>query len=513
MRSIVLASTALLLAGCTSRPLRPVSAPPTPPPAAIIDTTPADLLVERGCYRCLLEAFTIYETALASPAPPAGLRARAFATAVLLALREKDLDLEATRWMEQAGRLASPEDAPYVELLAAMPWNGGAIADFTPDEPLRYDVLERWRRRVLPLERHPLVDRYVLLGLSCRLDTRDAFRSTVLGVDLTRPLLRYAVGICSSEGRPELERLLVDEPRFAEASYFIGRYEMLGGVVGPGGSFNRQWLRTAVAPLERAYEALPEAPTVATVFAGLMRSRRDLPRALELYDAALEQRPTHADALLGRAIVLTYLERPDEAIDAASAPIRLRRGHVASAYYYRAWNHYQKRQLEWAAIDVAMARRLNANEEVLVLSGMVAYDQGRPLDARADFQDAVAGNANRCIAHWYLGLLALDDQAWPAATTTFAAAGNCYVAAADGIRREAAQLPEDLPPDVRTHQLAALEEDASTHLRQAGRSFFNAASAAMRQRDTDAALAHAKRATGFDDVRERAEAIVRTLER
>ena len=85
--------------------------------------------------------------------------------------------------------------------------------------------------------------------------------------------------------------------------------------------------------------------------------------------------------------------------------------------------------------------------------------------------------------------------------------------ASDVIRREADQLPEDLPSDVRAEQLASLDETFVDHQRQAGRSFYNAAQAAVRVGDNASALGFARTATSYDDVRERAEIIVRRLEK
>jgi tetratricopeptide (TPR) repeat protein len=251
---------------------------------------------------------------------------------------------------------------------------------------------------------------------------------------------------------------------------------------------------------------------VTTVLASLMRARSDLGRALSLYDDALIRRPTHADALLGRTVALSYLKRYDDAIAAASRITGLGRGHLASAHYYRAWNHYQKQELDAATADVATARRLRAPEEVLVLSGLVAYDQKRFLDARQDFTEAIAGNPRRCTAHWYLGILDLDDQAWPSALGTFSQAADCYLTATELLRREMSQLPDDLPEDVRSAQVSSLNDDIAENHRQAGRSFFNAAQAAIRVKDNAAALRNAKIASTYEEMRERAEALIARLE-
>jgi tetratricopeptide (TPR) repeat protein len=505
LRYVLWLSIAVTLAGCSAKRAPLVSPQPAP-----IDLAPADALLQAGCYRCLTEAYTLYERARTSPAPPPRARDGAFVTAALLALREKDLDLESTPWLARARALATADEAVYLDVVAALPWDGGLPPDFAPDRTLAADTLTRWR--TAPPGLYPLLDTYLRLTLECRLGTRASFADTLRQVDLNAPVLQYRAGLCGAERRPLLEQLVAHDTRFAEAWYFIGRYEMATGVTAVGLAGNKTWLTSTVKPLSDAHAGLPEVPTITSVLAGLMRARNELRRALSLYEEALALRPTHGEALFGRLVTLSYLRRQDEAIAAATAVIAGGRGHVGSAFYYRAWNEYQKERLDEAARDIATAKRMQAPEEVLVVSGMVAYAQMRKADARADFVAAVAGNDARCIAHWFLGLLNLDEDAWGPAVSTFSAAAGCYVAAGEAVRLQAAQLPDDLPADVRAEQMAEFEETIAENARQAGRSFFNAAQAAMRIGDTRTALRQAREALSYEDVRERADAMVKRLE-
>jgi tetratricopeptide (TPR) repeat protein len=504
MRPAALACIVVTISGCAAKQ---VAAPPPPP----VDLAPTDALVRAGCYKCLLDAYEGYERARTSPNPPSGTRDGAFATAVLLALREKELDLEATPWLTRARALATPEEAAYLDLVAGLPWDGGTPPDFGTSSAFPADALTRWRDPATP-HLHADLDDYLRLTLECRLSPRAEFERTVASMDMTQPLLMYRVGICGAAHRPQLERLVQNDPRFAEAWYFIGRYEMATGVNALTPAAARRWLVTSVAPLTQAHDALPDVPTISSTLAGLMRARTELRKALSLYDSALAVRPAHGEALFGRMVTLSYLKRHDDTIAAANTIIMRARGHVNSAYYYLAWSEYQKGQLDEAARDIATARRMNAQEEVLVVSGMIAYDQKRPADARADFTAAIRGNAARCIAHWYLGILHLDAEAWPAAMSTFSEAATCYVSATSLLRAEAGELPPDLPDDVRAEQSAGFEASIIENTKAAGRSFFNAAQAAIRAGDNAMALRQAREAMVYDDFRERAEAIVKRLE-
>jgi hypothetical protein len=65
------------------------------------DLARADTLATTGCYTCLRDALAIYENA--------GLSQQAFDTALLVALREKELGLPETASLEKARALAAPQ--------------------------------------------------------------------------------------------------------------------------------------------------------------------------------------------------------------------------------------------------------------------------------------------------------------------------------------------------------------------------------------------------------------------
>jgi tetratricopeptide (TPR) repeat protein len=519
MRPVACILAAVLAAGCA-----PKAKPVAPQTLDLrIDLAPADALFDAGCYSCLKQAFELYDRSLHSLAPPAEARGKAFDTAVLLAAREKELGLAATPWLDRAASLANTDERIYVDIVSSLAWTtAGTATDFEPPRPAAaarsawQSFLDQAPADGTPAtpgqRRHPILDQYLRVATACADNGRRAGPELEKRIDLGRPTLRYRIGLCGVAQRPHLEAVLAADPRFAEAAFFIGRYEMATGVVPQGGGRpNRIWLSTSVPPLLTAHEGIPEAPVITTVLAGLMRSRTELGRALALYDDALKLRPTQRDALLGRVITLTYLARRDEAIATATNMIELGTWYIGSAYYWRALNRYHKTELDLAAADVATARKLLLNDDLLTLAGLIAYDQHRPKDARADFGAAIEINQERCIAHWYLGILDLDESAWTAAVPRFSTAGGCFQRAAESLRDEEKQLPADLPEDTRREQLAGFADSIENSLRQAGRSFLNASQASLRIGDKANALNYARTASVYDEVKERADTLVRSL--
>jgi hypothetical protein len=485
LRSALCLAACIPMLGCGAarRPVAPAGAVPV----ATVDA--ADRLVDEGCYRCLLEAFAIYEAASHND--------KTFSTALLLAMREKELGLEAREWMEKARSLAPPDGARYVEIVSAIPWTTvAAAADFEPPSRPPAATLQEWLAFLQRPGSNSLLDRYTRLALIC---SRPGATLPDAEGDTDRPLLQYRAGLCDPNRRGQLDSVLAASPRFAEAGFFIARYELSNDVSA------RQQITRALPLLIAAQEAFPNAPVITVTLAGVWRARSELARAASLYDEALALRPEQRDALLGRASVLSYLGRHEDAIAASTRMIDLGTWYLGDAYYWRAWNLYNTGRLEAAADDVASAKKFQASGELLTLSGMIAYDQQRRADARQDFEVARRMNAANCPAQWYLALISVDEQQWMPARDGFAGASRCYRNAATRAREEAARIPEDLSPEARLQQEQEYALRIADHQRQEARSALNTSLLSLQLRDREQAAEFARIAIGHELTRERAQ--------
>lgn len=472
------------MAGCAPKPAATVAVAPP-------DLTTADRLVDEGCYACLQEAFERYQAA--------GRPDRQFDVALLLALREKELGLQATSWLDVARRLSTPDVATYLDIVSAQPWTVVAAAsDFEVPRP-RLDTVLEWQMFLTRPSAGSKLDRYLQLTLIC---SRPGSAGSPDEVTADVPLLQYRLGLCGPAQRPALDTVFAASPRFVEAGFFLARYEMVNGASQPR-------VTRALPLLLDVHAALPQAPVITVTLASLWRTRFELARALALYDEALVLRPTQRDALLGRAITLTYLGRSDEAIEAATRMIELGTWYLGDAYYWRAWNLYQRGQVEAAAADVMSARELQSSPELLTLSGMVAYDQQRGVDARRDFESARRMNPGaNCPALWYLGLINLDEQMVPNARDEFAAASACYTGAAAEARKELADLAPDLSPEALEQQQRDLGRRIADNLRQEARAALNASLLSQQLADRESAEKYARIAVAHELTRDRAQAVL-----
>ena len=481
-RALLWAVLAGTLSACTAA-RQPVV---TSPPAPAVDLNLAFRLVDEGCYRCLLDAFALYEQA--------HHRDGMFETAVLLSLREKELGLPAMSWIERARQLATPYEATLVDMASSVSWIAfGSAPDYEPSVKPPTDSRAKWLdalRTPAPLER---LHRYLELALECQ----NTSSRPPEGFTPDSPLLLYRIGICGPTQRPQLDSAFAASARFVETGFFLARFETVNSRA------SAATVSRALPLLLAAHEAIPESPTIAIALAATWSGRKELAKSLALYDEVLLRMPHQRDALLGRATVLTYLEQPQEAIDTATQLIALGTWYLGDAYYWRAWNRYATGQLAAAAEDVIEGKKYQRGSDLLTLSGMIAYDQQRRQEARADLNEALRGNNVNCPAHWYRGLIEVDERRWEPGMNAFALATSCYTTAVMAIQGEV----DD--PDRSADALEQQQRDRARRLangeRQVARSALNAALLAMQVRDTKTAIAFAQIATKHELTRERAE--------
>lgn len=480
----------------------------------------ADRLATAGCYTCLVEALRIYDSLLARRPSPAAARG-AFRTAVLLALREKEVGLPATTYLDRARALATTlpptEEAPFVlQIAGAIPWDySGVTKEFTEDFLKTMQAVapqvKGWRERLAPLEDDPFFA-YLDVALACSHGDWRARDQALDGILARQPaalLVKYRAGICGQQRRGLLEQVLLTEPRYAEAHLFLGRDALVDAATGHG-------KRSAIAPhLDAAYEAFPTSPAVTFTLAGMYRAFNKLEPALRFYDETLALAPRHREALLGRTIALTYLQRPEEAIATATHMIELGEWYLGDAYYWRAFNKHERKQLEAARDDVERAKSLaGLRSDVYLLAGIIAYDMRQLEPAAVDLAKAWQLNDTACDAEWYLGLVRSEQSAWDTAAALFPRAATCYRASADIIRAELGALQQvtDTPED-----RSALDTEYGRSIDQQlvaeSRSYYNAAYACAQLKDRDRAIDYAERAGQHAVMKEKAAQLVAALKK
>ena len=496
--------------GCAPR----VKVPPGP---SLLD---ADRLSAAGCYRCLLDALKIYDALLTSRPTPAATRG-AFRTAILLAAREKELGLPAREPLERARGLAPslPEAeraALALEVAAALPWDQSGLSKEFSEEFVKTlhagaPQVRSWHEQLASLRSDPFFA-YLDASLACAYGdwrARDARLDEIGAAQPASLLVKYRIGACVPKRRAALEEVLTADPRFAEAHLFLGRDALIESATAIG-------RRSLIEPhLAAAYQAFPTSPSVTFTVGGMYRAFNRMADALRYYDETLALVPVHREAILGRVIALTYLGRPPDAIATATRMIDLGEWYVGDAYYWRAFNLHEQKNLDLARDDIERAKTLAGHRsDVLLLAGIIYFDR-RELDAAvADLARAWQMNDTACDAAWYLGLARSEQKQWAVAAGLFPRAAGCYRSTADILR---AQLTEGLKGIIDLDDRASLDSEYSRSIEQQlvseARSYYNAAYACAQRGERDQAISYAERAEQHAFMKAKAADLIAALKK
>ena len=479
--AIAAAAVALLVAACGGRR-----------PSLAAQRQVADSLIAQGCYHCLDEAVVRY-VAL-PPARDAVARVndtQLFRALVLLALREKELGIDAAEHLRQAG-LVAPRTTVPAAAHEQLKWAGlvpsnpsGVPRDDAGSERLRLAEargdLERRLAGAAALS-DPL-DVYLNVSLACSasfpVSSRDP--ETLAAPAAPHPIVQWRLATCGRSHEDALRAFAGAHPRYVEADYWRGRYRatMAASTI-PGRTAlafvsDPAARREARERMRAALTAIPGSLAIAFDLAGItsVTSPRD---ALPLYERVTKTQPRHNEAWLGQGICLAYLERPREAIDALSHVVELGRWSVGDALYWRAWNRHAIGELEAAWADIEQARTTLYNTNVYGLAGRIAFDRKALDTARPLLQKAVELSDANCAAAWFLGLLHSIEERWLAGGAAFEAAEACYRADITRAQAEGRIAAGDAADEAaRAERQAQTEAAIRTAERQAALSAYNAA--------------------------------------
>ena len=510
------ASAFAILAAVACGP-RPVL-DPRPGMALTAELARADALVAAGCYACLNDALAIYERLAATGgAPAAGLKA--IDTALLLALREREIGLGNGRSLERAVALAAGQPAPYdigvyLAVGEVQGWHPYGVSRERGEEtarPLRrmWSGWQAWRSRLVQGVPGDALSAYYLLSLDCtaRPLLSDEKMEPWRPPPDAPPLLLYRAAICPGAVQdPALDAISLANPRWAEAELFLGE-----------AAFNRLTVRTAEKHLVKALNGLPNLPAAEVSLGHVYLATEEFQMAREAFHRANAAVPGQREAMLGEAKSLSFMGRHEDAIVILDAMERLGTWYMGETYYWRAWNRYRLKQYDAANNDVIASRsRLPMDGQVDKLAGFIALARNEVPRAEEEFRAAVTHIEGRggsdCDARYYLASTQVMQRKWIDAVPSFERAEPCYVRAATAIRQRIADIRKsDLPDDRQDVLVAAKEKDIAAARLQEARSAYNAGVAWANLGDAPRARPFAERAAAHPEMKTLADQLLARL--
>ena len=434
LRIVITLVVALGGAGCSARRPQPAPQPVSVAPAA--PRVDVDALIRRGCFRC-------FEQALAA-AQASGNREQAFEAAALIVLRAKQLGLPLAARLETMRALMPAEAGwdTFIGIVAVMPGDPLSGDRYEPSAPDDFDQrrrvqvsLDTWQAALAEPPGSPLFRSYLEVSIACAFPSRDESPAEIASRALDRwpgvPAIAFRVATCIQDHSSLLPTFRANDPEFLDAEYIQGRLAAIGRVPD---------LDEALRHLEVAHDAFPDSLAITTTLGDVRIQREEWAEALVQYDAVVQQMPFHRDALLGRTISLSRLARHDDAIVAATRMIDLGQWRLGEAFYWRAWNKFQLRQLEPAAADRDRAKMLMSSPLLYVLSGLIEWGQKHLPPAEDEFTYALTLDFGQCDAALYLGAVRFERKERPESVAAFKQAVQCYDLSI-GLRRK---LIEDI---------------------------------------------------------------------
>ena len=479
MRKVWLAAGLVWLsAACASKPVKNAD-------LVLIDQ--ADARVLEGCYDCLIDARTAYVKLAAGKARPVILP-RLFEVELLLTLREKELDLDFAPSLARARDLLKELPAPleaarYVAVVEGIPsdeigipraemgrFRQAAGKTFVPT----VDAEIQWLSTAVGFSQP--FRQYLSLAADCTSSGRPRQQGQLPFASRNRdpgpaapPLVTYRFAICDRViARAPIEHVYSTVPRFVEAAYFLARRELADQ--------KQTKVRELLAPATRRF---PQSSALTYFNGSFNQLIGDCKAGLGYYDETIALQPLHENALLGRAICLTYLKRQQEAIQAATRIIDLKLDNIHEGYYWRAWNYHFLQQLVPARSDIEAAKRMRSTSEIHTLAGIIEHDQDDLSPAEKDLiiAKSMSGGEQNCTARWYLGLVEMKREKWIESGAHFEDAMGCYANSVvlNEFRRDNIAKTPDLDPEFVARQIAGFEAAIKEDRTQQYSSAFNAA--------------------------------------
>jgi tetratricopeptide (TPR) repeat protein len=491
----------------------------TPSFAATAELTRADELVRAGCYTCLTQALGIYEKLAAEPTVVPVAAYRAVDTALLLAVRERELGLGSGRSrqiaVELASRLPAPADySPLLAMVDAIGWTRTGVSAELEDTILSAQRLvnanfSQWRMNLLAQAPTDQLSAYELIALDCLYSyrLREAKQKPWLLPAGAAPLLRFRAATCSNASPGLLDDVLRDEPRLRELYLWKGER-----------AFAQGSLRTAERHLLTALEEIPALTWAKVVLGHVYLGMEDVESAYRAYHDVTEAVPGQRDAMLGEAKSLSYLDRSGEAIAVLEQIVRLGTWYLGEAHYWLAWNRLHLTELDRANGEVIAARQyLPMDPLVDKLSGRVALARNELERAEREFRAAMehfAGRQTRdCDTGYLLASVLVMQRKWPEGGLQFGQAVPCFVEDEQAMRRKIDEInAADLPAERKVRLVAAKQKGIAALQSQQARAAYNAAVAYANLGDKEKARPLAERAAQHPDMAELARKLLARLQ-
>jgi tetratricopeptide (TPR) repeat protein len=480
----------------------------------------ADDLYGRGSYTSLKQAYELYENALSVPVFQRKNREKILKTAILLGLRERELGILKETYFPKATYMiaAYPFLSDYSVLLkiaSTIPRKTvGVVGDFVEDgdrvivsmDDVQAD-LENWTHLLKKKSELEEIYAYVAIGFFPTFSyiIKEKFDNEFIEQAFPDSLLiRYKLAV-SSKGNPlNLEKLAQDDPQFYEAYFFLGQKAL-----------ELRMLVTAEKNFLKAYQEIPESSSLVISLASIYFAFEELEKSLEFYEKILEMAPAYRDALLGKAMCLSYLGRHQEAIEICNDLISLGKYYLGESHYWLAWNQNELEDWDNAWENIELSKNyLIGHGEVFFLAGLIAFNQKRLDEAEKNLLEANKQDDSNGDPSYYLGKIKNTQEDWLNSGAYFELASRRY-----GIKEEMIQerieaiKDSDFSEERKKKHLARKANQLRKIQLTKATAWYNAAAGFYNAGFPDKARLLAEKAVSHDALKDKAEELLQLMKK
>ncbi len=313
-------------------------------------------------------------------------------------------------------------------------------------------------------------------------------------------LMRYLNALRYTKEKPELlDKLAAEDPEFFEAYFHLG--EMALG---------ERKVLSAESNFLKAEAGLVDSPQVFIYLASIYTTTEEFEKSLAYYDKTLALSPGYRDALLGKAISLSYLGRYQEAIEVLGRMVELGNWLMGEAHYWLAWNHQALKAVDLAQLNIEESKgRLPTNSEVFGLAGTIALEKGELDRSETEFKEALKYNQGNTEALFGLGRISDKRSRWAEAAGFFVRAAEILGGNEKALREKIDEIKSaPLSDDRRARMLA--KKETQLRIAQATRAtaFYGGAVSWMNAGFKERARPLAEQAASHPQFKEKAEALL-----
>ncbi len=472
----------------------------------------------RSNYLGLRRAYQIYHELLSFPAFRQKTGESYMHTALLLALREKELGIKDSKVISQAQAVIAQNPRlkgfqRYLGIVSRIPIKTKGITGEEMGSDNEMDDYFGWvKQNVEPINAHlkensASSELFAYLYIAFHGAYRHRFEehddmSSLKNIYPVSPLIRFKLSIYPDLDPKSLKALLSDYPELYEAELYLGDVELSQGKVL---SAEKRYLK--------AFENIPESTSAAISLANVCFHLEEFDRCLEYNDLALELAPEYRDAILGKAMCLGYLGQHEDALSELQKLMDLGKYYIGETHYWTAWNFNELGRTDEAGLNVEKAKNyLIGHQEVMSLSGLVAYQQKRLDQAEQDLTEALKLNPYECEAAFYLGKINSDREEWAESGQFFERAATCNRQTEAALNAKINEIEESGMSDARKEKhIRKKKTQLLQTIRTKATAYFNAAAGFYNAKMLEKALLLAEKAAEYPIIRDKAQELVTTI--